>query len=98
MDTCENQLHLYADDSTLFAPIRSVNERTSVFTSLSRDLEKMRVWAAKWKVTFEPTKRKALMLSRKRTPAIPDLYFGNTRLAVETELSLLGIAVDSKLL
>ena len=26
----KNQLYLYADDSTLFAPIRSVNERASV--------------------------------------------------------------------
>ena len=84
LDTCENQLYLYADDSTLFAPIRSVNERASVFTSLNRDLEKMRVWAAKWKVTFEATKCKVLMMSRKRTPAIPDLYFANTKLAVET--------------
>ena len=98
VDTGENQLYLYADDSTLFAPIRSVNETASVFTSLNRDLEKMRVWAAKWKVTFEPTKCKALMLSRKRASAIPDLYFGNTKLAVETELSILGVEVDSKLL
>ena len=97
VDACENQLYLYADDSTLFAPIRSVNERASVFTNLNRDLEKMRVWAAKWKVAFEPTKCKALMLSRKRMPAIPDLYFGNTKLAVETELSILGIAVDSNI-
>ena len=84
VDTCENQLYLYADDSTLFAAIRSVNARASVFTSLNRDLEKMRVWAAKWKVTFELTKCKALMLFRKRTPAVPNLYFGNTKLAVET--------------
>ena len=56
VDTCENQLYLHADDSTLIAPVRSVHERASVFTSLNRDLEKMRVWAAKWKVTFEPTK------------------------------------------
>ena len=98
VDTFEIQLYLYAGHSTLFAPIRSVNERASVFTSLNRDLEKMRVWAAKWKVTFELTKCKALMLSRKRTLAIPDLYFGNTKLAVETELSILDVAVDSKLL
>ena len=99
MDTCENQLYLFADDSTLFAPIRSVNERACVFTSLNREeLEKMRVWEAKWKATFEPTKCKALMLSRKRTPAIPDLYVENTKLAVGTELSILGVAVDSKLL
>ena len=51
VDTCENQLYLYADDSTLFAAIRSVNARESVFTSLNRDRERMRVWAAKWKVT-----------------------------------------------
>ena len=37
----------------------------------------MRVWAANWKVTFEPTKCKALMLSRERMPTIPDLYFGS---------------------
>ena len=70
VDTCENQLYLYADDSTLFAPIRSVNERASGLASLNRDLEKMRVWAANWKVTFEPTKCTALMLSRKRMPTI----------------------------
>ena len=31
----------------------------------------------------------------KNDPAIPDLYFGNTKLAVETELSIIGVAVDS---
>ena len=98
VDTCENQLYLFADDSTLFAPIRSVNERASVVASLNRDLEKMRVWAANWKVTFEPTKCKALMLSRKRMPTIPDLYFGSTQLAVERELCILGVTFDSKLL
>ena len=53
---------------------------------------------AKWKVTFEPTQCKALMLSRKRTPAIPDLYFGTIKLALVTDLSILGVAVGSKLL
>ena len=98
VDNCENQLYLYADDSTLFAPMRYVNERASVLASLNRDLEKMRVWAANWKVTFEPTKCKALMLSRKRMPTIPDLYFGITKLAVEKELTILGVTFDSKLL
>ena len=38
------------------------------------------------------------MLFRKRTPAIPDLYFGTTKLAVVTDLSILGVAVDRRLL
>ena len=56
------------------------------------------VWDANWKVTFEPTKCKALMLSRRRMPTIPDLYFGSTKLAVEKELSILGVTFDSMLL
>ena len=43
---------------------------------------------------LEPTKCNALMLSRKRRPAFPDLYFGTTKLAVVTDLSILGGAVD----
>ena len=38
------------------------------------------------------------MLSRKRMPTIPDLYFGSTQLAVERELCILGVTFDSKLL
>ena len=38
------------------------------------------------------------MMSRERMPTIPDLYFGSTKLAVEKELSILGVTFDSKLL
>ena len=58
----------------------------------------MRVWAAKWKVTFEPTNCKAMVLSRKRKPTIPDLLLGNSKLVVQKELVILGITIDSKLL
>ena len=98
VDTCENQLYLYADDSTLFAPIRSASDRARVEASLNRDLEQMRLWAEKWKVTFEPSKCKAMVISRKRKPTSPNLHFGNTRLGVEKELTILGVTIDSKLL
>ena len=42
---CDNELYLYADDSTLFAPIKtSVNSKT-VAASLNRDLSNMNEWA-----------------------------------------------------
>ena len=44
-DGCENQLYLYADDSTLFCEITSRDNPEAVTASLNRDLEKMRIWA-----------------------------------------------------
>ena len=91
-DECENILYLYADDFTLFCEIIY-----QVMTaSLNMDLERMRNWADKWKVTFEPSKCKALTISRKRNPTWSDLFCGNTKLA-ENELEILGVTVDRKL-
>ena len=96
-DECENTLYLYADDSTLFCEIRTGNDSKAATASLNRDLERMRMWADKWKVTFEPSKCKALTISRKRNPTREDLFFGNTKLAEKDELEILGVTIDKKL-
>ena len=80
-DKCENELYLYADDSTLFCEITSRDNPEAYTVSLNRDLEKMRIWADRWKVTFEPSKCKAMTISRKRNPIKLDLLFGTTKLA-----------------
>ena len=97
VDVCKNEMYLYADDCTLFAPIRSPSESNLVAASLNRDLERIKAWAADWMVTFEPTKCKAMMISRKRSPSTYDLYFGNSKLAVKKEIEILGVTIDSKL-
>ena len=97
VDVCENELFLYADDSTLFAPIRTSDDIITVAASLNRDLSNIKLWADKWKVTFEPTKCRAMVLSRKRSPSKLDLYFGICKLATANELDILGVTIDSKL-
>ncbi len=57
----------------------------------------MKNWADRWNVTFEPSKCKAMTISRKRTPTKLDLLFGHTKLAEKEELEILGVAIDSKL-
>ena len=94
---CKNEIYLYADDCTLFAPIRSPSESNLVAASLNRDLERIKAWAADWMVTFEPTKCKAMMISRKRSPSTLDLYFWNSKLAVKKEIEILGVTINSKL-
>ncbi|KAI8502152.1 hypothetical protein Bbelb_197400 [Branchiostoma belcheri] len=96
-DGCESPPYLYADDSTLYCVVRTNDDRASAVMSLNRDLERMRIWAEKWKVTFEPTKCKTMTISRKRSRARSDLFFGNTKLADKDELEILGVTIDNKL-
>ena len=61
VDECENELLLYADDSTLYAPIPSPKDSNMVAASLNKDLDRMKSWADRWKVTFELTKCKSMI-------------------------------------
>ena len=70
VEVCENELYMYADDSTLFARIRSPADRAEVEASLNRDLQQITIWGDRWKTTFEPTKCKFMTHSRKRTPSL----------------------------
>ena len=96
-NTCENDLFLYAVDLMLFSPIRTSDDTTSVAASLNRDLGKIKVWADKWKVTFEYTKCMTMVLSRKRPLSKVDLYFGDCILSSVYELEVLSRTIDSKL-
>ncbi len=65
---CENDLYLYAVDSTLFCEIKSNDNPVAKTASLNKDLEIMMNWADRWNVTFAPSKCKAMTIFRKRTP------------------------------
>ena len=57
----------------------------------------MKSCAERSKVTFEPTKCKSMIMSRKRTPSSINLYLGDCQLAAQDELEILGVIFDSKL-
>lgn len=88
VEQCENNIFLYADNSTIFAPITSSN-RFYVAASLYKDLENIRRWADAWKVTFEPSNCKAVILT--------DLFFGSTRIGLSEQLEVLCLCINSKL-
>ena len=97
VEECENELLLYADDSTLYSLVYSVNNRSSVVNSLNRDLIRIQKWADKWKVIFEPTKCHAMIISRKRTPFHCNLFYDGKAIPLEKEIKILGVTFDSKL-
>ena len=57
-----DKLYLYADDSILFAEVRTANDSSATTASLNKNLQRMKTWADKWKVTFEPSKCKAMTI------------------------------------
>ena len=94
-DGCENQLYLCADDSTLFSEIKSTDDPKAIRASLNRELERMRIWADRWKVTLQTSKFKAMTISRKRVPTRLELTFGSTSLVVMNDLEILRVTIDS---
>jgi hypothetical protein len=65
-DVVENELDIFADDSTLWAPIPSRRDRVSVAASLNKDLEAISSWAKAWLVTYNHTKTELLTFSTKK--------------------------------
>jgi hypothetical protein len=61
----ENELNVFADDSTLSRIITSVSDRAAAAASLNRDLLALQAWAALWLVTFNDTKTELVTVSRK---------------------------------
>ena len=94
---CENELFLYADDSTLYCKVDSISKRAESAASINRDLVKLKAWADRWKVIFEPSKCQAMIVSRKRNAFDLKLYFDGTEIAITNELKILGVTFDSKL-
>ena len=98
VDVCEKcLLYRYVDVSNLSAPIKS-GDRNTVEASLNRNLQRMKAWADKWKITFEPSKCKIMVMHRKRTPSKLNLFFGNYKLTENNTLEILGVTIASKLL
>ena len=62
-DVVQNELDIFADDSTLWSIVASVSLRKSVADSMSTDLAAIECWAKRWLVTFNSGKTESLIVS-----------------------------------
>ena len=65
-DVIENNLDVFADDSTLWAVVPNTKKRVEVADSMNRDLKSIQDWASKWLVTYNHTKTELITFSKKR--------------------------------
>ena len=74
IDDIESDILIFADDTSLFATGSDPAETIEI---LNRDLEKISIWATKWKVTFNAKKTKEIIFSNKCLNNSPPLMFDN---------------------
>jgi hypothetical protein len=103
----------YADDTALiklFGTVmtrwtqghfsRQAAVRHQALLEINQDLEALHQFGIKWKITFEPTKTHAMLVSNTKDccfPAMSQLIFGGKHIAFEEELTLVGFVFDKKL-
>ena len=68
----ESEILIFANDATLLA---SGNDPTETAEILNRDLNRISVWAKKWKVSFNAKKSKDMIFSKKFLNNSPPLKF-----------------------
>ena len=63
----KNNMIAYADDSTLYATIKSPYDRLAVAESLNLDLKKIESWCDSWGMCLNPRMSTSVVISRSRT-------------------------------
>ena len=93
----ESKLVMYADDILLYRPIRQASD----YPLLQQDVEVLGKWANNNYLTFNPSKSKAMVFSRKRHPVQAPSYFSlngsRSRLEIVDSVKYLGITISSDL-
>ena len=86
---------LFADDTALVA----VGSDPSITAAaINRDLEKISIWAAKWKVTFNASKSKDMIFSNNKVlNNSPPLIFNDTYVSRVSTHTHLGVYLTSSL-
>ena len=72
INNIESDILIFADDTCLFATGSDPAETADI---LNRDLEKISAWAIKWKVTFNASKSKEMIFSKKTVKQFPPFNF-----------------------
>ena len=90
-----SSIRLFADDTTIYI---QVEDAASATDTLNLDLQEMESWSHRWLVSFNPSKTKSMIISKKRIPLhYPDLNFMGETIENENEHKHLGLIMRSDL-
>ena len=90
----DSDILIFADDTSLMA---SGSDPAETALQLNRDLNRISLWAEKWKVTFNAKKSKDIIFSKKFLNNSPPLIFGDTAIERVNTHKHLGLVLTSTL-
>ena len=94
-DDLESECLLFADDTCIFT---TEDDPALASLILQRDLEKLGLWANKWKVLFNARKTKDMIFAPKRSTSLsPPLFLNNTVVERVHQHKHLGLWLSSDL-
>ena len=97
-DNLESNVKLFADDTSMFSVVR---DPINASQKLNNDLNKVSLWANKWKMYFHPDSSKQdqeVIFSRKINKVyLPPLLFNNSTVQQISSQKHLGIHLDEEL-
>lgn len=93
MDVVSNKIKLFADDTSLYC---IVDNHETAAESLNSDLDSLYSWSSDWGVTFNSTKTKSMLFTRKQDVNIPTLYLNDNALENTLVHKHLGLNLNSK--
>ena len=92
------ELAIYADDTTLYCQIASVDEVEKVNQTLQTAVDAIQEWGDAWSITFEPSKSQSMNITNKRDHwALLPIKFGKSTVPEDQAVKLLGVTFDCKL-
>ena len=91
VDNIDSVMKLFADDTSMSLSTNNTIVRTN---TLNADLDKVAVWATKWKVNFNEAKTELVNTKRGNNPVL-DLNFNNHTLQNKESHKHLGITLQS---
>ena len=88
-----SNIRLFADDTSLFI---IVEDAITAAACLNNDPDKISQWAAKWMVTFNPSKTESLLISRKTNKVRhPPIFMQNHKVVEVDSHKYLGVVLSS---
>jgi len=94
----ENEIDMFADDTTLSAVIQGTKQRVPISNSIQYDLDCVSDWADDWLVAYNAKKTQLMTISRKvDTADFPTIKFQGETLAEESHIKLLGVHITKTL-
>lgn len=92
-DNITSTIRLFADDCTIYRPIRSKLDHQK----LQEDLTKLTTWESKWKMEFNVSKCNVMHITRSRRPLITPYNMHGEHLEVVHDTKYLGLTIKDDL-